>query len=77
MTALIIQRENAGGKLILADPHAVGHPGTTQIRLPKNCEIGDGVFDGCGKVYVFAPAGGTTESWCQGKDNIVFVGMDN
>ena len=49
----------------------------TQIRLPKNCEIGDGVFDGCGKVYVFAPAGGTTESWCQGKDNIVFIGMDN
>ena len=49
----------------------------TQIRLPKNCELDDTIFDGCGKVYVFAPAGGTTESWCQGKDNIVFVGMDN
>ncbi len=49
----------------------------TQIRLPKNCAIGDGAFTGCGKVYVFAPAGGTTESWCRGKDNIVFVGMDN
>jgi hypothetical protein len=24
LTALIIQRENAGGKLILADPHAIG-----------------------------------------------------
>jgi hypothetical protein len=49
----------------------------TQIRLPKNCELDDTIFDGCGKVYVFAPAGGTTESWCEGKDNIVFVGMDN
>ena len=49
----------------------------TQIRIPKNCELDDTIFDGCGKVYVFAPAGGTTESWCRGKDNIVFVSMDN
>ncbi len=44
-----------------------------QIRIPANCTIGEGALNGCGTVYVFAPAGGTTDSWRQGKDNIVFI----
>ena len=47
--------------------------GLTQIRLPKNCTIGDGAFDGCtGLIAVYAPAGGTTEAWCT-QANIPFI----
>ena len=42
-------------------------------RLPENCHIDDSAFDGCGTVYVFAPAGGTTDSWCDEHTGIVFV----
>ena len=39
--------------------------GLTQIRLPKDCAISAGAFDGCtALIAVFAPAGGTTQSWC-------------
>ena len=48
----------------------------TQIRLPRDCAINDTAFDGCGTVCVFAAVGGTTESWCQGKDNIIFVRLE-
>ena len=47
--------------------------GLTQIRLPQNCAIDSTAFTGCGTVYVFAPAGGTTEDWCQNRSGIVFV----
>jgi len=47
--------------------------GLTQIRLPQNCSIDSTAFTGCGTVYVFAPAGGTTEDWCQNRSGIVFV----
>ena len=50
-----------------------GCTGLVQIRLPQNCQIDSSAFDGCGTVYVFAPAGGTTESWCDGRTGIVFV----
>jgi len=49
--------------------------GLQQIRLPENCAIDAAAFDGCGTVYVFAYSGGTTETWCQGKQNIVFVSL--
>lgn len=45
-----------------------------KIRLPKDCTIDATAFQGCGTVYVFAPAGGTTEAFCQRTDNsCVFV----
>ncbi len=47
--------------------------GLTQIKLPQNCSIDADAFTGCGTVYVFAPAGGTTESWRQNRSGIVFV----
>ena len=47
--------------------------GLTQIKLPQNCFIDADAFTGCGTVYVFAPAGGTTESWCRSRTGIVFV----
>ena len=47
--------------------------GLTQIRLPKNCTINGTAFTGCtGLIAVFAPAGGTTETWCA-SHNITFV----
>ena len=49
--------------------------GLQQICLPENCAIDATAFEGCGTVYVFAYSGGTTETWCQGKDNIVFVSL--
>ncbi len=47
--------------------------GLQQICLPDNCAIDDSAFEGCGTVYVFAYSGGTTETWCRDKDDIVFV----
>ena len=38
--------------------------GLTRIRLPKDCDIAPDAFEGCGIVYVFAPAGGSTEEYC-------------
>ena len=47
----------------------------TQIRLPADCAIDATAFVGCGTVYVFAPAGGATEAYCQSDTNpCVFVG---
>ena len=43
------------------------------IRLPKDCDIHDEAFKGCNTVYVFAPAGGSTEAYCAAHENCVFV----
>ena len=41
--------------------------GLTQIRLPKNCTIDGTAFSGCtGLIAIYAPAGGTTETWANG-----------
>ena len=45
----------------------------TQIRLPANCDIDATAFDGCGAVYVYAPAGGMTQEKCDSIPNCVFV----
>ena len=49
--------------------------GLTRIRLSRSCDIDATAFAGCGTVYVFAPAGGTTEAYCgdPSHDNCVFV----
>ncbi len=47
--------------------------GLQQIRLPKDCAIDADAFAGCGTVYVFAPAGGTTEAFCDSHDGVTFV----
>ena len=44
-----------------------------RIRLPGNCDIYADAFIGCGTVYVFAPAGGSTEAYCIAHENCVFV----
>ena len=45
----------------------------TQIRLPKDCEIAEGAFDGCEKlIAVYAPPGGTTEKWAK-ENNLTFA----
>jgi len=50
-----------------------GCTGLRQIRLPKDCGIDETAFDGCGTVYVFAPAGGTAQAFCAAAGNCVFV----
>ena len=46
-----------------------------QIKLPKDCAIHDAAFDDQ-KIYVFAPAGGTTEAYCASRENLIFVAED-
>ncbi len=47
----------------------------TMIRIPAGCELGERVFDGCTKVYVFGTAGSPAEVYCNNPDysNCVFV----
>ena len=45
----------------------------TRIRLSGNCTIDATAFDGCGTVYIFAPAGGSTETFCDRQEYCVFV----
>lgn len=71
-----------GAKMTIVDAHTCTEIGAEafksctalrQIKLPKDCTIAADAFAGCGTVYVFAPAGGTTESWCRNRTGIVFV----
>lgn len=45
----------------------------SRLRLPQNCQIAPSAFSGCDTVYVFAPAGGVTESSCRSGAPCVFV----
>ena len=36
----------------------------TQIRIPEGCEIGEGAFEGCDAVYIYAPVGSPAQSFC-------------
>lgn len=48
--------------------------GLRRIRLPQNCQIESTAFDGCGTVYVFAPANGLTQEYCQdSKHHCIFI----
>ena len=46
--------------------------GLTKIRLPKDCTIADSAFDDTALQTIFAPAGGTTETWAN-NNRIDFV----
>ena len=43
-----------------------------KIRLPRDCEIDDTAFDGCKNLLVYAPAGGTTDEFCDAQ-GILFI----
>ena len=43
------------------------------IRIPENCALGEQVFDGCGTVCVYARPGSAAESYCAGKNGLIFV----
>ncbi len=47
--------------------------GLTQIRVPGECLVGAGAFDGCKKVYIYSTAGSAAEAYCDEHDNCVFV----
>ena len=44
-----------------------------KIRIPANCAIGDGAFDGCGLVIVYGSKDSDAESYCSHHDNCYFV----
>ena len=51
-----------------------GCTGLTQIRLSAHCTIDPSTFTGCGTIYVFAPGGDSTETFCQNQSTgFVFV----
>jgi len=68
------------GNMKVVDAHgcaAIGRDafkdtGLARIRLPKDCDIDAEAF-GEQRIYVFAPAGGTTQAYCAGHDNLVFI----
>ncbi len=45
----------------------------SRIHIPAGCAIGEFVFDGCEKVYIFGTAGCGAEQYCQYHDNCEFV----
>ena len=45
----------------------------SEIRLPRNCAIAPDAFANCGTFYVFAPADGTTETFCASREFMIFV----
>ncbi|MBR6029754.1 MAG: InlB B-repeat-containing protein [Clostridia bacterium] len=53
-------------------------PNLTQIKIPQNCQLGTGVFDGCGLVYVYGYTGSDAEAYCSdpAHDNCRFVPLD-
>ena len=57
--------------------YAFKDSGLTQIRLPADCTIDDDAFAGCAALYVFAPAGGSTERFCKKDTNpCIFIESD-
>ncbi len=44
-----------------------------RILLPKDCKIDDHAFDGCADLVIYAPAGGTTQTWAE-ENGITFIG---
>ena len=48
-------------------------PNLAHVRIPAECEIGTGAFDGCEEVYIFGTAGSPAEAYCQEHANCVFV----
>ena len=47
----------------------------SEIHLPADCTIDGTAFEGSGTVYVFAPAGGTTEAFCAVRNYLIFVAI--
>ena len=45
----------------------------TQIRIPAGCTLGQDVFDGCVKVYIYGRAGSDAARYCDEHANCVFV----
>ena len=53
---------------------AFKNSGIEQILLPADCDIDATAFEGCGRVFVFAPAGDKTQQYCNQDSNpCVFV----
>ena len=45
----------------------------SQIRIPDDCTIGTGAFDGCGYVTIFGTGGSPAEDYCDENPDCEFV----
>ena len=43
------------------------------IRIPKDCVLGEDVFAGCEKVYIYSVAGSNAEDYCRSHENCIFI----
>ena len=68
-----ISAVDAGGCVFIGAGAFTNCYNLSRIRLPQNCHIDPSAFSGCGTVYVYAPAGGVTESSCRNGGSCVFV----
>ena len=53
--------------------YAFRNSSVQQIRIPVNCTLGTGVFDGCNKVFLFSASGSPAEAYCISHSNCIFV----
>ena len=53
--------------------HAFRNSETKKIRIPTNCVLGEGVFDGCSGVMIFGTKGSAAQDYCSTHENCVFV----
>ena len=56
--------------------HAFRNSRLSQIRIPADCTLGEGVFDGCMLVYIYSTPGSPAEQYFQDHpedENIIFV----
>ena len=44
-----------------------------KIRIPADCTVGEGAFDGCREVYIYTLFGSPAELYCRSHDNCIFV----
>ena len=68
-----ISAVDAGGCIFIGAKAFKDCMNLSRIRLPQNCRIAPSAFSGCDTVYVYAPAGGVTESSCRSGGPCVFV----
>ena len=46
------------------------------IRIPKDCFLGEDVFEGCYRVYVYGESTSPAEAYCEEYDNLFFMPED-
>ena len=51
-------------------------PNLSVVGMPRDCDIADDAFEGCGLVTLYAPSGGTVEAYANSHPNCDFMQRD-